>query len=374
MKEIRIKFRMEIPAGILTIKEYFKKNGYKLYVVGGAVRDAWLGMKPKDFDLATDAYPDTVEDMLEEIKIPSVGTGKHFGVINAFIWDDEFEIATFREDGGYSDSRRPDEVIFSTIDKDVERRDLTFNALFYDIDTEEIVDLVGGLEDLKNGIVRTVGHPIERFEEDRLRILRAIRFAARFGSYLDSAIIEALREDSSLKHISAERIRDEFLKGIQTAKSVVHYLKLLDEFGMFKWIFKGLHVEKKFVEIRDSNVLIACLLKNNAFTTLHKALNELKYSVSEIKQIDFLLRLHYLDLDMVVSAKRAQGVTNITNEQIILFCDIEEIDSDLIKSFIKYELSVRGKDVMEQFNLEPGKELGAKIRELEIEKFLRIPN
>jgi tRNA nucleotidyltransferase/poly(A) polymerase len=178
MKEVRVKFKMDIPNSILTIKEIIKVHGYKLYVVGGAVRDAYLGLKPKDFDLATDAYPDVVEEMMEENKIPYIGTGKAFGVINVFIGDDKFEIATFRKDVGIG--RRPDSVIFSDIEIDSQRRDLTCNALYFDIDSNEIIDLVGGIDDIKNDIVNTVGDPEQRFKEDPLRILRFFRFLARF--------------------------------------------------------------------------------------------------------------------------------------------------------------------------------------------------
>lgn len=373
---------MEIPDSILRLKEIFKKNRYKLFVVGGAVRDAYLGITPKDFDLATDAYPDTVEEMMEESRIPTVGTGKSFGVINVFVGDDQFEVATFREDGGYSDSRRPDEVIFSTIENDVERRDLTINALFYDIDTEEIVDLVGGLEDLKNGVIRTVGHPIERFTEDRLRIPRAMRFAARFGSYLHPEIVKALKEDASLWNISPERIRDEFLKGIKTAKSVIHYLQLLDEFGLFSWIFKGLHVEKKFVEIKDTNILIAVLLSGNQDKLLDtwkkslskKLVEELKYTGDEKDQIIFFLRFMNLSSKLAVFLKKDQKISKVTDEQIRLFSDIQNIDKAEVERFISFKLTLTGEDIMREFNLQPGKEVGEKLYELETANYLNIPN
>lgn len=382
MSEVRIKFKMEIPDSILRLKEIFKKNRYKLFVVGGAVRDAYLGITPKDFDLATDAYPDTVEEMMEESRIPTVGTGKSFGVINVFVGDDQFEVATFREDGGYSDSRRPDEVIFSTIENDVERRDLTINALFYDIDTEEIVDLVGGLEDLKNGVIRTVGHPIERFTEDRLRIPRAMRFAARFGSYLHPEIVKALKEDASLWNISPERIRDEFLKGIKTAKSVIHYLQLLDEFGLFSWIFKGLHVEKKFVEIKDTNILIAVLLSGNQDKLLDtwkkslskKLVEELKYTGDEKDQIIFFLRFMNLSSKLAVFLKKDQKISKVTDEQIRLFSDIQNIDKAEVERFISFKLTLTGEDIMREFNLQPGKEVGEKLYELETANYLNIPN
>ena len=187
----RIKFELEVPNDIKIIHHIFSDNGFKLFIVGGSIRDALLGKSPKDWDLATDAIPDKVESMMEEAGLRTLATGKAFGVINVFTDTDEFEIATFREDIG-SDGRRPDSVKFTTIEGDVLRRDLTINALFFDLDTSEIVDMVGGVEDLKKGIIRTVGDAAERFEEDRLRILRAIRFVSRFDGVLSKDIIFTL--------------------------------------------------------------------------------------------------------------------------------------------------------------------------------------
>lgn len=177
--EERIKFNMNIPDDILKIKDVFKKNGFKLYVVGGAVRDAVLGKDPKDFDLATDAMPDKVEEMMKSAGLRTLPTGKTFGVINVFTNDGEYEIATFRSDE--TKGRNPEVKLGVSIETDAARRDLRINALYYDIDTHEIIDLVGGLDDLKNGTIQTVGNPQERFEEDPLRILRFFRFFCRFN-------------------------------------------------------------------------------------------------------------------------------------------------------------------------------------------------
>ena len=287
--ENRVKMDIPVPEDIKKIKDVFKKNGHKLFVVGGAVRDALLGKTPKDWDLSTDATPDKVEQMMQSAGLRTIPTGKAFGVINVFVGDEEFEIATFRKDIG--SGRRPDSVEFTSIDQDVKRRDLTINALFFDIDTSEVVDLVGGIDDLKNGVVKTVGNPADRFGEDRLRILRAIRFAARFGSELEPSVEKALKNDASLEGISPERIRDEFLKGIKTAKSVKHFLGLINKFGLFDWVFKGLDVDNDFIEDKDPMVVIATLLKGNHFTDLPKGLNKLKYSADENKVITFLVSL-----------------------------------------------------------------------------------
>lgn len=176
--EERIKFDFQIPSDIIEIQKVFTKNGYKLYVVGGAVRDALLQKIPKDFDLATDAIPDKVEEMMQDAGFRTLPTGKAFGVINVFTDQGEYEVATFRSDGI---GRKPEVKIGASIESDAARRDLRINALYYDIDNKEIIDLVGGLDDLKNNNIQMVGDPQKRFEEDPLRILRFFRFFSRFN-------------------------------------------------------------------------------------------------------------------------------------------------------------------------------------------------
>ena len=162
------KLKLNIPSDIKKLHKLFKKNGKQLYVVGGAVRDAILGKSPKDFDLTTDAKPDEVLAIAKQGGFKSVEVGKQFGVVVV----GGHEIATFRKDIGKG--RRPDAVDYTDIKGDVKRRDLTINALFYDIGKGTIVDLVGGIKDLKKKKIRTVGTPEKRFDEDPLRKLRAV--------------------------------------------------------------------------------------------------------------------------------------------------------------------------------------------------------
>jgi tRNA nucleotidyltransferase/poly(A) polymerase len=368
--EERVKFDIPIPFDIQEIQNVFKKNGFKLYVVGGAVRDALLGKTPKDYDLATDAVPDKVEEMMAKAKFKTLPTGKAFGVINVFTDQGEYEIATFRED--LSGGRRPDGVSFTNIEGDVKRRDLTINALFYDIDTKEIVDLVGGVNDLKNGIVRTVGAAEDRFGEDRLRILRAIRFAGRFGSQLDPETDAALRKDASLKGISGERIRDEFLKGIASAKSVKGFLKMIDGYGLFDWIFNGLAVDKDFVEDNDPIIVIANILKRNNIDLLRKGLNSLKYSADEVKAISFLVALLKLDVETAITLKKIQQSSGVTDEQIKKFATKNGVKSNLIDAFQKFRLSVSGPEAMEITGFKPGPELGSAIQKIETDNFKKL--
>lgn len=202
--------------------------GHIAYVVGGSVRDFLLGRQPKDHDIATSARPDELSRLFPD----AIQVGKAFGVLKiplarlGFEAETEFlEIATFREDLEYRDHRRPTGVLFSGPVEDACRRDFTVNALFFDPKTSRILDCVGGMDDLKAGVLRAIGDPQERFREDALRMLRAARFTAALGFKLDPATAEAVRARAKLVHkISGERIRDELtsmLTGPRPAEAVL---------------------------------------------------------------------------------------------------------------------------------------------------------
>lgn len=370
--ETRTKMEIPIPGDINKIKDVFVKNGYKLFVVGGAVRDALLGKMPKDYDLATDAKPDEVESMMQKSGYKTLATGKAFGVINVFTDSDEYEIATFRSDIG--SGRRPDAVKFTTIDQDVKRRDLTINALFYDIDTGEVVDLVGGVDDLKKGIVRTVGSADDRFGEDRLRILRAIRFAGRFGSGLDPEVDAALRKDNSLEGISSERIRDEFLKGIKTAKSTTQFLNLISKYKLWGEIFPGLKISNKFIDEKDPILVVSELLLGNDLANLSKQLNKLSYSSNENKAITFLVAFsEFNDINNVYKMKKLFDKSGVTPEQLRVFNSINNtLPTNVVDKFINFKLSVTGRDVQDELGIKPGPEMGQAIEKMEINNFKKL--
>jgi tRNA nucleotidyltransferase/poly(A) polymerase len=274
--------------------------------------------------------------------------------------------------------RRPDSVTFTNIEGDVTRRDLTINALFYDIQTKEVVDLVGGVNDLKQGIVRTVGSPQDRFGEDRLRILRAIRFAGRFGSELDPATDAALQKDASLEGISGERIRDEFLKGIASAKSQKHFIEMILKYDLFNWIFTGLKVNTRFLNnlgsynYEDNIILLARLLKDNSLDTLRVKLNGLKYTSEEIKAITFLIPMLKLDVNTAVTLKKAENTSAVTPEQIRIFCGDEGISTQLLDVFEEFKLTISGPEVMMKYDLKPGPEVGKMIQKLETDNFKKL--
>jgi poly(A) polymerase len=186
--------------------------GYQAFLVGGCVRDIVLGRPAQDFDVATDATPDRVQALFPG----SVGVGAAFGVILVLDPDSgaRVEVATFRTDLSYSDGRRPDAVVFSkSAEQDVRRRDFTINGLLLDPRGDRILDFVGGQADLRAGIVRAIGNPDERFREDKLRLLRAVRFAARFSYAIEPATFAAVCQHAAeIAAVSAERIREELTR------------------------------------------------------------------------------------------------------------------------------------------------------------------
>jgi tRNA nucleotidyltransferase/poly(A) polymerase len=205
--------------------------GFQAYLVGGCVRDLVLGREPEDYDVATDAHPARVQELFPS----SVDVGARFGVILVVADDAQVEVATFRSDVGYSDGRHPDRVEYSTSpEEDVRRRDFTINGLMQDIETQQILDFVGGREDLQRRLVRAIGTPELRFREDRLRMVRAVRFAARFGYAIEPATFQAIVAAAPhITSVSAERLRDEITK-LLTEGAAHRAFELLDATGLLK--------------------------------------------------------------------------------------------------------------------------------------------
>ncbi|HKA02609.1 MAG TPA: CCA tRNA nucleotidyltransferase [Candidatus Solibacter sp.] len=203
--------------------------GHQAYLVGGCVRDLILGHKPKDYDVATDARPDRIMDLFPR----SGRVGAHFGVVLVRDVFDQVEVATFRSDHDYLDGRHPEQVRFECDPReDVLRRDFTINGLMMDPDDGRVLDFVEGQEDLKRGIIRAIGDPYARFREDHLRLLRAVRFAARFGFAIEGETMRAIQRDHALiLKVSCERVRDEITR-ILTEGGARRGFELLDESGM----------------------------------------------------------------------------------------------------------------------------------------------
>ena len=204
-----MQMKIVIPEQVNSILESLQKSGYEAYVVGGCVRDALLGREPNDWDITTSALPMEVKSVFPR----TIDTGLQHGTVTVMLGGTGYEVTTFRVDGVYEDGRHPKEVTFTpSLREDLKRRDFTINAMAYNNESG-LVDLFGGRQDLENGIVRAVGDPVQRFTEDALRIMRAIRFSAQLGYEIDP---ETLRAASALapnlRRISSERIRDELEK------------------------------------------------------------------------------------------------------------------------------------------------------------------
>ena len=354
----RNKVFLRVPNDIKKIYKLFKKNKKQLYIVGGAVRDAILGKSPKDYDMATDAKPDEVLAIAKKGGFKTLEVGKSFGVVVV----GGHEIATFRKDIGKG--RRPDSVDFSDIQGDVKRRDLTINALFYDIGREEIVDLTGGLDDLKKKLVKTVGQAELRFDEDPLRKLRALRFNAALGGTIHSDTYAALKKNPSLNGVSGERIREEFVKSITKAKSPKKYMELCDKLGFTKQILPGLKVNKPYINENDYILFLSWILRKNDVSSLGTKLNNLKYSNNETENIQFLNILQTFKPENIYKVKKFQERTTLSNNQIIKWG--KYIGNDF-KKLSKFKLSVKGNEVPKD---KKGPEIGKVIQSMEKDKFL----
>ncbi|MFI5304007.1 MAG: CCA tRNA nucleotidyltransferase [Nitrospiria bacterium] len=243
---------------VIQIVQTLRNAGYKAYFAGGAVRDQIRGIIPTDYDIATSAKPNEVLALFPQ----AIPVGVAFGVVLVPLSKsypkgkrDQVEIATFRSDGFYRDGRHPESVLFSEEKEDALRRDFTINGMFFDPLENKLIDYVGGKEDLKARVIRTIGDPEHRFKEDSLRIIRAVRFAAQFSFQIESRTLEMIgRMAESIRNVSWERIRDELGK-IITGPDPVRGLNLLEESGILKVILPEL------IPLNESSLLhktIAC--------------------------------------------------------------------------------------------------------------------
>jgi len=383
--ENKIKVDMPIPKDIEQIANAFHKAGKDLFVVGGAVRDFIQKKVPHDFDLVTNALPNETKQILKGWNV-SDEQGKNFGVLRIYT-DDEpkgHEIATYRKDIAKGrDVKGDDEKVeignHITIDDDVLRRDLTMNALFYDINKKEIVDLVGGVKDIEHNVIRSVGDPKERFSEDRLRILRVFRFAARTpgrnGGIISPNTDKAIRDDNRLRGIgpkddvSQERILEEFFKVIEHAESggidiLTKYIRLLTKYNMWEQMFPGVKINPNVImSSLDPAMIFWDLLLGNDIPNIRKTLiKKLKFPNNLVDQIEFL---DSFDLDIYGGGDNFDNVYKLAKKK-----KAKHISDDLliaafgseVKPFLKYcedGFVVDGNELSKQ---------GFKLGEIETEK------
>jgi tRNA nucleotidyltransferase/poly(A) polymerase len=379
----RISDDIPLPNDIINISNAYINAGKDIFLVGGAVRDFIQGIEPKDYDLVTNALPNESKEILKDFKV-SDEQGKNFGVLRVYTKDEPegYEIASYRRDiSGGRDTKGDDQKVEMggdvTIEDDCNRRDLTMNALFYDIKNKQIVDLVGGIDDIKKGIVRAVGDASQRFIEDRLRILRIFRFAARTGGKIDDKTSEAIRKDNRLKGIgpkddvSQERIFEEMKKSFKQAKSYKQYLEFFNEFDMWKEVFPGSKINTDIGEADKLTSYIANLFKFEDTQKLeNKMILDYKIEGDIASKVVFLIDLLKLTPENAFDLYKKKVRCHCTSAQIIDWLDTCGIHGKIFIRFIDYVPSVSAEDLMAKgFK---GRELGIKIKEIEIEKFKQM--
>lgn len=383
---------MEIPADILLFHKIFKSKNYKLYLVGGAVRDFLMGIKPHDFDMVTDAQPNEVIQILKDFRTDIHGA--KFGVVRVYT-DTEplgYEIATYRKDISKGRNTKGDDPKVEigkhiTIKDDILRRDITHNALFYNIENGEIIDTVGGRKDIKNKIIRAVGDPQKRFDEDRLRICRVIRFAAVTGSKIDDKTSDAIRQDNRLfgiseeDDVSRERIFTEFLKVKEKTRSnndpsiLTRFINLLIEYDIMSQIFPVLVTEKDIVPTKYLTVALAQTLKSNVINNKFKeTLKDAKIPTEYIDIISILIKIlnNGVDIDNVYLLYREIMSKKVRPDILAEWIRVMRINDLNVKALLYYKPTTTGQDVMKDGFKKI--EIGQEIKKRESIKFKNLVN
>jgi tRNA nucleotidyltransferase/poly(A) polymerase len=387
------KIPMEIPDSLYQLSDIMHYAGFKVHIAGGAVRDTILGKTPKDYDITTDARPsDVVNRLGPYVKRAEVQGEKSFAVARLVAYDgNEYEFAPHRIDSG---TRSGGEAILSTDDnpigikEDAKRRDLTINALFYRIPTKqerldgevgEVIDYVGGIDDIENEVIRTVGSPEERFAEDRLRILRALRFAGRVGGVVSQDAADAIKSNNSLTEpsdaaVSEERIQEEIKKGIYSSKSSSHYINMLQEFGLFSQILPGLNVSTAISSSKNVAVQLATILRDNDHNEVSQVLLSKRFGNNVKDSVKFLLDLSELNPDSLVNLKKEYKRINKVSKVILEDSDIMDFGVTIGKDFSKFLSFATSPPVVSARDLiaggmRPGPQMGEALRMAEVDSY-----
>ncbi|MCR5269095.1 MAG: CCA tRNA nucleotidyltransferase [Lachnospiraceae bacterium] len=363
-----------LPSKVEKIIQVLNDNGYEAYAVGGCVRDSLLGREPEDWDITTSAEPAQIKALFRR----TVDTGIKHGTVTVLFGSDGFEITTYRIDGKYEDNRHPKEVLFTkSLEEDLKRRDFTINAMAYNDDTG-IVDLFDGLGDMDRKVIKAVGDARERFSEDALRILRALRFSAQLNYAIDGdtkSAIAALKDN--LKEISAERIRVELQKLLMSDHP--EKLEEMKELGITKVVLPeydaiGDKICEKIAG-SDKNLWIRLALLLYHFDDPRAVLRRLKYDNETIRNVTTLIR-HADDETEPEPAKVRHAMVEVGVERmpylISLKRALQKQDPKYIDAYEKIyrqiladgdciclkDLSVTGNDLMQEFHMPEGRELG----------------
>lgn len=305
----------------IDVVKQLRAAGFIAYWAGGCVRDLVMNHPPKDFDVATSARPEQVQRLFKR----TIAIGASFGVINVLGGGGRsVEVATFRTDGKYSDARRPDEVIFSSPEEDALRRDFTINGMFFDPIEEKILDFVGGEADLERGVIRAIGDPVERITEDRLRMLRGIRFAARFGFTIEGETFAAIqRMADTLSAISVERILAE-TRGILESPNRVRGIELLRETDLFPQVFPELSQHFEEEKVRKEALAVLAIPKESvplawgvaALVSRLPPLEGARIVSSILRRLKSANDDHDLAVWLVTTSRQLDGVAGLHPHQI----------------------------------------------------------
>jgi tRNA nucleotidyltransferase (CCA-adding enzyme) len=355
--------------------------GHQAYIVGGCVRDLHMGLVPKDWDICTDASPEEVVSLFSK----TIPTGIKHGTVTVCMpasdgTEHYFEVTTFRVEGEYLDGRRPEEVKFvKNIVEDLARRDLTINAIAYNPITQMVCDPFGGFQDIGSKIIRTVGDPNARFQEDGLRIMRAARFAARFGYTVEQATLEGMAANLEiLKLVSAERIKDELWKTLAATKPSIGF-DLLGRCGVLsqiekEWTGKTFNItmgDLDQVPQAEIETKFAMLCSSFAVFVFDRLSEKLKLSNNEIKKIKFLLEAldqfavylrnqnaHQARVFLAYVKNKGPDVNSL--REFLYFSDaiglearqdLEKYQDEIV--WARSEMQINGNDLI-QLNVKPG--------------------
>ena len=345
---------LKIPEKIKFVLRTLTQNGYEAYIVGGCVRDSLLGITPSDYDVTTSAKPEEILGLFDK----TVPTGLKHGTVTVIIENEPIEVTTFRTEGEYKDFRHPQNVEFVTdLREDLSRRDFTVNAVAYN-ETVGLVDLFGGLSDLENKILRSVGDSDKRFKEDALRILRLFRFASQLEFTPEEKTLKsALKLQNGLKNISKERIFSEIVKAVN-GKNPKAILPLINSGGLE---FLGICKTPEFTTIDDSDLRLFVFLNTSSENPI-EVLKTLKASKRQIDFANKLLKLQSIEMENKEDIKNALFLTDFNAVNLFLKHHKAEDKLILLDEVIKNKepylishLAVSGKDL---------KELGFKGKEI----------
>jgi tRNA nucleotidyltransferase/poly(A) polymerase len=407
----RHKFDIPVPAPVQKLYGVFKAAGFNFYAVGGYVRDFLLTrfhempFKSKDVDVVTDAVPSEVADVLRKAGIRCFEKGEAFGVMVAHMDGEDFEIATMRSDGADGDGRHPDKVTYTRdLEADHYRRDLTINGLYYDFGSKEVIDYSCGINDVMFKKIRTIGDPWRRLGEDRLRILRLVRFFNRFNDvvlngsddeHLSSQTYSALDfyrrltekcvhhlGARTLQPISQERIQQEFLAGVKQSVNTQTFLLNLYQLGLMDEVLPGLSHSKRWANFvgncKNPAVVLAVLLSDVPSGKLVKEkLLKAKWPAEVFDLVSFLVETNNkcrpVHVDPVDMVKAALVVRNRPGyrENLDEFSNLVPFCPERLRHLVSYEIpEFKGEDVQTKYGVEPGPEMGKKIRELQVHDYL----